>query len=276
MANDPKVLTPEQELSRDLERMESEFKRMLPPQVPVDRFLRVCRTAVQMSPDLSKVPRNLLFGELMKAAQDGLLPNGQEAVINVFKGKPKYIPMVEGLCKMARNSGEIKAIDAQIVHERDEFEAWIDEKGQHFQHKRARGPRGAEVCGYAYCLTTTGGVYYEEMSVEEMDAVEKVSPGHNESWSPYRGPFRGEMRRKAPLRRLLKYRCPSSADLELAVRRDDDLYELGGSPPETRPQGGPERAAAALGATRPPPPASGSPEGPEAPQGPPERAETPL
>ena len=242
---------PKDEAEFTLEKMGPEIAKVLPEHIPIERFMRTTRTAISMNPDLTKCDRRLFLGEIMKCAQDGLLPNGHEAVMNIYKGKPKYIPMVAGLCRKARNSGEIASIDSQVVYSNDDYDAWIDEKGQHFKHRKAKGERGDEVCGYAYALTKDGSLYFEEMSVEEMNAVEKSSPGHTESWSPYRGPFRGEMRRKAPLRRLLKYRVPTSADLDLTLRRDDDLYDLSNAPKPSSEPGRPNRAAAIMGAAEP-------------------------
>lgn len=234
------------EVTWTLETMAPEMAKMLPEHIPVERFMRTVRTAINMNPELSKGNRNVFFQELMKCAQDGLLPDGREAVINSYKGKAKYIPMVAGLCKKARNSGEIGTIDAEVVYENDEFDSWIDEKGRHFRHKKARKDRGDPVLTYGYVITKDGAVYYDEMDEEQIKAVENCSTSPD-AYSPWKGPFRDEMKRKTVLRRLLKHRVPTSADLDLALRRDDDLYDLNAPKPPAEP-GRANRAAAIMGA----------------------------
>lgn len=227
-----KAITPVEAFKGDIEKMKGEFKVTLPSHIPPEKFIRAAQTAAQMNPDLAKADRRLLFGELMKCAHDGLIPDGRESVITTFNTNgvitPKYNPMVGGLCKRARNSGEISTIDAVEVCQNDTYEAWIDEKGQHFKHVRAHVNRGNVVLTYAYAITKDGGFYFEEISEEQMKHIEAASRA---KMGPWKGPFKGEMRRKSALRRLMKFRLPSSSDLDQLMDRDKDLYE--GDKPET-------------------------------------------
>src|SRR3546814_9174090 len=82
--------------------------------IPVEKFHRVAVTAISSNPDLLNVDRTSLFGALMKAAQDGLLPDGREGAIVPFKGKASWMPMVAGIMKKVRNSGEIEIGRAHV------------------------------------------------------------------------------------------------------------------------------------------------------------------
>jgi len=150
------------------------------------------------------------------------LPDGRESAIVPFGGKARYMPMVAGICKKARNSGEIGTIDAQVVYEKDEYASWTDEKGPHFKHIRARGDRGEIVLTYAYALGKDGSVYFEEVSEDQMQKIKTMSKAND---SPWKGPFADEMRRKSALRRLGKYRLPNSTDLVSVLEKDDEIYE---------------------------------------------------
>src|SRR3990167_7465795 len=99
----------------------------------------------------------------MKCAGDGLLPDGREAALVPFKDDCKYLPMVAGICKRARNSGEIVDIDALTVYANDTYKAWTDETGAHFKHVKARGDRGEVVLTYGYARVRDGGFYFEEV-----------------------------------------------------------------------------------------------------------------
>ena len=226
----------------DLDKMAAQFKAALPAHIPVERFVRIVLTSVNSNPDLFRVAattegRRSLFESATKAAQDGLLPDGREGAFVVYnvnlakKGQqPRYVelirwmPMVGGICKKVRNSGEVAMIDAQVVHEKDEYESWTDEKGPHFKHKRARGDRGKPVATYAYATTKDGPSFFEELDEKDMDAIKSVSKAKDSG--PWGGPFANEMRRKSAIRRLAKYRLPSSSDIDEVIRRDDDLYDL--------------------------------------------------
>jgi phage RecT family recombinase len=206
--------------------MAEEWKKALPAHVPVERFQRIVVTAVATNSDLLRCRPDDLFAEFMKCAQDGLVPDGREATILVYgkdSPEPKYSPMIGGICKKARQSGEILTMDAQVVKEKDQYESWIDEKGPHFKHVKARGDRGEDVLTYAYATTKDGGYYHEEIDEAQMIEIEKCSRART---GPWKGPFRDEMKRKSALRRLGKYRLPSSTDLDQVLRRDDELFDL--------------------------------------------------
>lgn len=230
----PQALAPIDELSNALSKMAPEFKHMLPASVSVDKFLRTLKTALRVNSKLVGCDRQSLYSEAMKCAQDGLLPDGREAALVPFgKGDAdtapvaKYMPMPAGICKRARNSGEIVTIDAQEVFEKDTFEAWTDEKGPHFKHTRFRGgDRGKFILVYAYAVTKDGGLYFEEMDATVIDAIEKMALAKAKGKdTPWNGPFKGEMRRKSGLHRLCKYRLPSSSDMEGLLEHDKELYE---------------------------------------------------
>lgn len=222
---DAKTLTPQDEVCLTLTKLEPEFAKALPTQTPSAKFLRVAQTLVRMNPNLadpSKVDRNSLLVAMHKCAADGLIPDNREATIIPFKGKAQYMPMVAGICKKARNSGEIKTINSQIVYKNDAYEHWIDESGEHFKHQPARGDRGEVLLVYAFAQTKDDGVFFEELSMSDIDAIKGMSRAED---GPWKGPFKTEMMRKSAIRRLLKYRVPSSTDVDEIIRADDNLYD---------------------------------------------------
>lgn len=212
-------------IRREVTGMESQFKAALPAHVPPERFIRIAMTAISTRKDLLNCRKEDVYAELMKCAQDGLVPDGREATVVVYNVKgtptPKYMPMVGGICKKARNSGDIKTMNAHVVYENDNYRSWADETGEHFIFERAEGDRGKVRLTFAFALTKDGGLFFEEVSEAQMDAIERCSRGKD---GPWKGDFKDEMRRKSALRRLAKYRLPSSTDLDDLIRRDDDMY----------------------------------------------------
>jgi len=215
----PKKITPQDEVCLALTQAEPTFKMSLPPQIPSAKFIRVAQTAIRQNPTLAGLDRQSLYAAFHKCAADGLLPDGREAAIVPFGQTATYLPMIQGICKKARNSGEIKTINAQVVYKNDSYEHWIDESGEHFKHVPARGDRGEASLVYAFCQTKDEGVFFEELSMEDISAIEKMS---RQKGGPWAGPFRTEMMRKSAIRRLLKYRVPSSTDIDDIIRENDE------------------------------------------------------
>jgi recombination protein RecT len=115
----------------DMQRFTPEIAPVLPPNITPEKFARVAITAVQNKPELLTADRHSLFAALMKCAEDGLVPDNREATLVIFKSKsrggsyvPKasYIPMIRGLVRKLRESGEISDVYLEAVFPGDVFE----------------------------------------------------------------------------------------------------------------------------------------------------------
>lgn len=125
MANEIK---PADEVRNTLTKMAPQFKMSLPAHIPVEKFLRVAQTAITMNPNLLKADRQSLFAACILLSQQGLMADGKEAALVPFGDKVTAMPMLAGLLKKARQSGEIASIFSEIVYECDRFKYWIDRK----------------------------------------------------------------------------------------------------------------------------------------------------
>lgn len=215
-----------------VQRMGTEFKAALPPQIPVERFIRTTITAAQMNPALLDADRRTLLAACMRAAQDGLLPDGREAALVIFKSKSgtptvQYMPMISGLFKKARNSGEIASLGAHVVYANDKFHYVLgdDEKIEHTPS--LTGDRGEVIAAYAIAHTKDGATYREVMSRADIEKVRKVSRAKDDGpWVDWWD----EMARKTVFRRLAK-RLPSSADLEQVLEHENEAVGFVQLPP---------------------------------------------
>ena len=225
-------------IRQQAERMGPQFKAALPAHIPVERFLRVVLTAIQNNPDLVAADRQSLWNSTMRAAQDGLLPDGREGVIAIYKTKIKdggrelwvkkaqWMPMVFGILKKVRNSGEIATIAARVVYGGDKFRYWIDDDGEHVLYEPSNTPDINTITRvFAMAKTNSGELYVEPMTSADIEKVRAVSRAKdNGAWVDWWE----EMAKKTAIRRLSK-RLPMSTDLDDLVRRDDDLYDFGRS-----------------------------------------------
>lgn len=199
--------------------MKPELQKALPPHVSVERFERVTMTALQTNPKLLQADRRTLFGAVTKAAQQGLLPDGREGAIVQFKDQAQWMPMVAGIMKLVRNSGEISTWSVQAVFDNDEFDYCLgdDEK---ITHRPALKDRGAFKLVYSIVNMKDGEKSREVMTKEEVDAIRKRS--RSGSSGPWESDY-AEMAKKTVIRRHSK-RLPMSTDLDGLVHSDDDLF----------------------------------------------------
>lgn len=213
---------PADEIKGALVKMAEAGQLPLPKHINPERFVAVAQMAVMNNMDLVRCDKASIYQAVSRCAQDGLFPDGREAAIVPFGGKAKYMPMVAGICKKARNSGEVSAIDALVVHENDEYDCWTDENGPHFKYKRAYKNRGQVLLTFAYAIMKDKSCMIEEIDEDQMKAIREKSKASD---SPWKGPFEDEMRRKSGLRRLAKYRLPNSSDLDNLFKEDNEFYE---------------------------------------------------
>jgi recombination protein RecT len=204
------------QVRHDLQRMAKEFESVLPPQIPAERFVRTAITAVQQNPELLRTERRSLMGACMKAAQDALLLDGREAALVIYKNKAQYMPMVAGILKKVRQSGQISTIAAHVVYERDDFDYQLGDEERIFHKPNILQDRGKPVAVYCIARTVDGGAFREVMSTAQVEKIRARAPGGQ------KGPWVtdwDEMARKTVVRRLSKY-LPSSTDIDQVLQRD--------------------------------------------------------
>lgn len=217
-------------LKCQLETSKAEFKPLLGNDTNVDRFIRVVLNSVLATPDLLEADRRSLIAACMKAAQDGLLPDGREAVLNIYNTKVKkngqeswvkmaqYLPMVGGLVKKLYESGEITYIDAAAVYENDKF---VYRRGDDpkLEHEPSLGDdAGKIIAAYAVIKLKNGEVKREVMPRRDIEAVRGASK------SAERGPWvtwYDQQAIKSVIKRIYK-QLPRADALEKVVASDNE------------------------------------------------------
>jgi recombination protein RecT len=206
-------------IRQNLTAMAPQFQAALPAHITVEKFTRVAMTAIQNNPDLANADRNSLFGSIVRLAQDGLLPDGREAAIVMFGNKAQAMPMIGGILKKIRQSGDVSYVSAQIVYSNDHFK-WtlgFDETIDHQPAPLDQEP-GEPMAAYAVAVLKDGSRLLEVMRKSEIEKVRNVSRAKgNGPWVTWWG----EMARKTVMRRLSK-RLPMSTDLDV-FDRDETL-----------------------------------------------------
>jgi recombination protein RecT len=217
------------QIARQIDNMKSKLADALPSHIKVDQFNRVAMTAINNNADLISADRTSLLNSCMRCAADGLLPDGREAALVVFGGKAQYMPMVFGILKKLRQSGEIASVTARLVYQNEidagRFSFVIRDGEEQLSHDPLLiGERGAVVLAYATAKFKDGTVQNEVMTKADIEKVRNVSRSKNSGpWTQWWD----EMARKTVIRRLSKYLPLSAEDQRLRnMMRDDAETEF--------------------------------------------------
>ncbi|EHV9720302.1 recombinase RecT [Vibrio parahaemolyticus] len=172
------------------------IETILPSHISMDQFVQVAAIAYLKEPKLQQATQETVMMAFAECAKDGLIPNGKEAYINCYnrnfgtKQNPNYMmvaeyqPMIEGVLKRARNSGDVEFIDVGVVYQEEEFEHWTGIEGKHFKHvPRYDIDRSMDRIHLFYGIAKlkSGEIKVEVMSRADVDKVREVSHAKNAS-----------------------------------------------------------------------------------------------
>lgn len=224
-----KPLPPMVQFKHELERIAAELPAS--NDIPIEKMKSAIIVAVQKNPDLLKADRSTLWQAARSCAADGLLPDGREAAFVLFNSRDgaqvQYIPMIGGIYKRMRNSGQVKFIRAEIVHANDAFKVWIDERTgeRRFSHDynvfAPASERGEPLGAYAVAGLSDGTIEFEPMGAADIDRVRRVSRSQRESPSGVWQQWWDQMWKKTVIRRLSKRLPVSSDDVRFLDRSEE-------------------------------------------------------
>lgn len=219
------VLPPER--ARDL-------YQSLPSHIKPAVFERNLVNALMANPSLMEYDPRLIFREVSKAAGLGLLLDpilGEGYIVTAYNYKTKRTePQLrvgyKGMCKLARQSGNVAGIYAHEVHAFDEVECDLGFP-KVFHHRPKLFSARGDLIGYVATITFKDGTFdFEPMSREQCLAIRDRS----DAWKAFKdGKIKStpwstdemEMSKKTTLRRLMK-RQEQSPEMAEAIRIEDE------------------------------------------------------
>lgn len=225
-------LSPRENFTQVMESRKPEFKRLLPNNISVDRFIKTATVAVVTNPVLLECELASVVTSIGLCAQIGLelnTPLGHAYLVpfnskkkdangkDVWIKKAQAIIGYRGLIELALRSGEVVSIGAHEIRENDEFdfEYGLEPK---LKHKiDIRKERGQVVGFYASAKLKQGEPVFEVMSKMEVDEIMLGSQSKGQ-YGPWKDNYT-EMGRKTLIRRLSKY-LPLSIEFQMAVAAD--------------------------------------------------------
>lgn len=227
-------------LRDSIEKMLPQIAKVLPKHMTPERVARIAMTTIQKNPKLAECDVKSLLGAIMAASQVGLEVDdilGQAYLVPFWDTKNKRFAAqlqigYKGFLDLARRSGQVTNIVAQVVCENDlfEFEYGFDEK---LKHKPATSKRGEIIYVYAYANLKDGGRVFEVLTMEDVEKARMSSSSQKDfntkqiSKTPI-GIWKDHyesMARKTAIRRLAKY-LPLSVEL-LRMTSMDEMSDSG-------------------------------------------------
>ena len=203
----------------------SKMAMALPKHLSPERMQRIYITVFKNSPDLQACSPASVIKAMLRSAELGLEPDG---------GKLHFIPRggnvtvqigYQGYVELARRTGLIASIEANLVYESDQFEIayHLDSK---FEHRpNLRRAADDKVLGvYAYAKLTTGERLFTWMAFADVEHVRRTSSGNNKVWQQHWG----EMAKKTVIKRAAKM-WPSSTEMTLAMETEAEVDGYRGS-----------------------------------------------
>jgi len=202
-----------------------EIKRALPAHMNGDRMARIALTAFRQTPKLADCDPKTVFAAVLQSAQMGLeIGLMGEAHLVPYGKVCQLIPGYQGLIKLAKQTGQIVDIYAQVVYTGDRF-LYRTGLSVTLEHEPLLdGDRGEPRLAYALAEFTDGGYHVEIMTRAEIESIRDRSQNviNAKKWGK-KTPWdtdEGEMWRKSVLRRLCKF-LPKSVELATALSLDD-------------------------------------------------------
>ena len=205
-----------------LEKMKSQLALVLPGHMSADRMARIALTEFRKTPKLAECDPMSICASVIMSAQLGLEIGvlGQGYLVpywnkNLGKHECQFIPGYRGFISLARRSGQIISLAAQIVYENDEFDYQLGLEDK-LHHKPARSNPGKMIAAYAVAKLVGGGHQFLVMFKERIDEVRSKAKAEFGPWaSDYEA-----MAMKTVVRRLFKW-LPCSIEMQKAAIIDE-------------------------------------------------------
>lgn len=217
--------------------MAPEIKKALPKHMDKDKIVRIAMTEIRKNDKLAECDATSLAACLMRSAQLGLEIGSDLGLVYLvpYKEECQLIIGWRGMMELARRSGMIKEGYAYEVREEDLFHYKLGLNRDLIHEPAAERSMDDASITHAYAVIKLhdGGLYFDVMSRQEIDAIMVRSAAYK-AYKKYNksGPWQtdyAQMARKTVIRRLFKMLPCSTEQMAVAVREanKDEAIELG-------------------------------------------------
>ena len=215
-----------------IQKMTPAIQKALPSHLDPNRLARIVTTEIRRNPKLLKCKKESLLGALMLSAQLGLEPGPLGHCYYVpYKDECQFIIGYKGMIDLARRSGQISSIYAEVVCENDEFEYELG-LNPTLVHKPNLKDRGAPIAYYGVAKFRDGGYLIHVMSKEDVEKRRQRSAAAKSSFSPWVTDY-NEMAKKTVIRSMFKYLPVSPEVMEYGMPDEAVIRQIKETPEGT-------------------------------------------
>ena len=200
-----------------------------------ERMRSAAIVAVTKDPELLLADRQSFMSELRRCANYGVVPDGVQAVLQVYNTKVKdangqeiwikkvtLLPMIRGIIERVQRSGKVHLFYAEVVYDKETFKIDTtqgDRRPVHEYDPMRRGDDKDIIGAYSVAVYKDGVTDCEPMPRDQIEKVKAVAKTKNvwDGWFT-------EKAKVAVMKRHAK-RLPLSADdLEFILNRDESDF----------------------------------------------------
>ena len=239
---DSRPLSPIVQFKRDMEAVATKDLTMLDDKAKA-RMQSAAVVAVTKDPDLLLADRQSFMSAIRQCAQHGVIPDGNEAVLQVYNTRIKlpngkedwvkkvtYLPMIRGIINRVLKSGKVISFWAEVVHEGEAFTLDTSQGYRRPVHAPDYFNRRGQIVGaYAVAKFSNGVIDCEILDRLELDKIRAVAKTKN-VWDQWFA----EKAKVAAMKRHSKRLPLSAEDMDFIQNREEtDFDQRDVTPPES-------------------------------------------
>lgn len=214
------------EIGDYLSGMKDRIAQVLPKHLTADRILQMAATTIHRNPAIAKCTPASLLGAVMQASILGFPPvDALGYCYFVPYGKDVQFQIgYKGLIELARRSGQIKMVFAEVVREGDEFNATFG-LNPNLEHKPSFDSSREITHAYAVCHFKDEGFNFVVLSKSDIEKLRLRSPMQKEfPTGAWKTDYEAMAKAKA-LKQLSKY-LPLNIDQASAIASDETVLTV--------------------------------------------------
>ena len=201
--------------------MKSRIAAVLPKHLTADRIIQMASTTIARNPNIAKCTPVSLLGSVMQASILGFPPVDALGYCYFvpYGNQVQFQIGYRGMIELARRSGRIKMVYAEVVREGDEFEVEFGLEPK-LKHKPMLDPTKPLTHVYAVCHFTDGGSNFVVLSLKEIERLRLRNPMQKKAISGAWLTDYEAMAKAKALKQLSKY-LPLNIDTMTAIQSDE-------------------------------------------------------
>jgi len=214
-----------------LEKNKSKLEEVAPKHLSIDRLMRIAITATSRNETLLQCTPTSILGAVMQGAMLGLEAGGalNDGFIVPYRNnkqggryEAQFIIGYRGLITLARRSGQILSIEADVVYEKDEWTYNKTEMGTTFRHVPSEdADPGPVLRAYAVARLKDSPVpIVIVMPRREIESI-RLGARRGDRKTPWDSDY-AQMACKTAIRRIAKY-LPMSVELAETFDKEDNV-----------------------------------------------------